>query len=292
MAAKILDGKVLAARIADDLRERVRCCDRAPCLAVMIVGEHAASQLYVRRKTAMANDLGMHSVVCALPASADEKMILRQITEWNANDAIDGILIQAPLPTESLQRATFATVAPHKDVDGFHPYNFGLLAQEQDGGFIPCTPKGILRLLQVNGIPLAGQRVVVIGRSLIVGRPLALLLQSRSVNATVTVCHSHSRNLSSITTSADILISAAGCPKLIGRSMVRPGAVFVDVGQNVVANANAPTRKCLCGDGIFEELFPLCSHITPVPGGVGPMTVAMLMENLLEAYYIGSKKPS
>jgi methylenetetrahydrofolate dehydrogenase (NADP+)/methenyltetrahydrofolate cyclohydrolase len=282
--AKILDGKALAAKVVEELRIRVAHCIRPPHLAVLIVGELPASQLYVKRKISVAKSLGVETSVCRMPTSVDEISVLRQISMWNMDDNIDGILVQAPLPSESLQRAAFFAINPQKDVDGFHPYNFGLLAHEKPEGFIPCTPKGIIRLLQSNNISLDGQRVVIIGRSLIVGRPLALLLQSRSINATVTVCHSRSKEMQAITTSADVLISAAGSPNLIGGKMVREGATFIDVGQNAVPSGSNITGKSLCGDGIFDELSQKCSNITPVPGGVGPMTIAMLMENLVEAH--------
>jgi methylenetetrahydrofolate dehydrogenase (NADP+)/methenyltetrahydrofolate cyclohydrolase len=190
--------------------------------------------------------------------------------------------VQAPLPRHLAKENIFSAIAPEKDVDGFNPYNFGLMAQEQCCAFIPCTPKGILRLLRAYDIPTVGRHAVVVGRSLIVGRPMALLLQSRSVNATVTVCHSQSSGLKNFTRSADIVICAAGQPRLIDADSIREGATVIDVGQNTSQAGQGKFR--LCGDVDFDSVFPRCGHITPVPGGVGPMTVAMLLENTVDAF--------
>ncbi|MDR3316648.1 MAG: bifunctional 5,10-methylenetetrahydrofolate dehydrogenase/5,10-methenyltetrahydrofolate cyclohydrolase [Puniceicoccales bacterium] len=283
MVAELLDGKRVAAEILEGLRRRIACLPHPPCIAFLRIGENAASRFYVGRKVAVAKDLGIRSIVEVFPEQVAEKTILEQLSRWNSDGEIDGILVQAPLPSREFQRSAFAAVDPAKDVDGFHPYNFGLLAQERPGGFIPCTPKGILRLLEAYAIPTDGRHAVIVGRSLIVGRPLSLLLQSHGANATVTVCHSRSQQLRSIVRSADILISAAGQPNLILEDMVAEGTTVVDVGQNSVPDETFPGGHRLCGDVDFPALRHRCSHLTPVPGGVGPMTVAMLMENAVEA---------
>lgn len=283
---QLLDGKGLADRILTRLQARLANLrtSRRPRGAFLRVGNDTSSIIYVRRKTLVANRIGMEIEEEVLPADASEGRILDQIERWNADPRIDGILVQLPLPNTHFHRSVFEIISPDKDIDGFHPINFGRLAKEIPGGFIPCTPKGILRLLETYQIPLEGRHVVIIGRSLIVGRPLSLLLQSLQISATVTLCHSKTRNLADLTRSADLVICAAGHPNLLGPSMVRDGVVVVDVGINRFLDPSSSRGHRICGDVDFPAIAEKCSFITPVPGGVGPMTIAMLMENLLEAF--------
>lgn len=283
---QLLDGKGLADRIINRLQSRLAGLrgKRPPRGAFLRVGNDSSSIIYVKRKTRVAQQIGMEIEEVALPADANEERILDHIRRWNMDGRIDGILVQLPLPNTHFHRSVFETIDPDKDIDGFHPLNFGKLAKEIPGGFIPCTPKGILRLLETYQIPLEGKHVVIIGRSLIVGRPLSLLLQSLKINATVTLCHSKTKNLPDLTRSADLVVCAAGQPDLLDPSMVRDGVVVIDVGINRVPDPTAVKGHRICGDANFQEIAEKCSFITPVPGGVGPMTIAMLMENLLEAF--------
>ncbi|MDR3117166.1 MAG: bifunctional 5,10-methylenetetrahydrofolate dehydrogenase/5,10-methenyltetrahydrofolate cyclohydrolase [Puniceicoccales bacterium] len=279
---QLLEGKSVAEEYLRRLRPRLAVPGRPPCLAFLRVGDNPASLLYVNRKKSLAESLGMRALERQLPLDAPEGEIFSQLARWNGDPAVDGILVQAPLPGAELQERAFAAVDPLKDVDGFHPRNQGLLALDRPGGFVPCTALAILHLLRAHGIGLAGQHAVIIGRSTIVGRPLALLLQGRRVNATVTVCHRQSRDLAALCRSADVLIAAAGSAHLVGPDWVRDGAVVVDVGQNVLSLPGGGRR--LVGDVDFAAIAPRCRAITPVPGGVGPMTVAMLMGNVLRAW--------
>lgn len=283
---QLLDGKGLADRIINRLQSRLAGLrgKRPPRGAFLRVGNDSSSIIYVKRKTRVAQQIGMAIEEVVLPADANEERILDHIRRWNMDGSIDGILVQLPLPNTHFHRSVFETIDPDKDIDGFHPLNFGKLAKEIPGGFIPCTPKGILRLLETYQIPLEGKHVVIIGRSLIVGRPLSLLLQSLKINATVTLCHSKTENLPDLTRSADLVVCSAGQPNLLGPSMVRDGAVVIDVGINRIPDPTATKGHRICGDANFQEIAEKCSFITPVPGGVGPMTIAMLMENLLEAF--------
>lgn len=283
---QILDGKALAERILKDVKSRLErlAPARPPAIALLRVGDNPASLIYVRRKCKIAASIGMKTVCQELPADACEEEILQIIERWNRDPLIDGILVQVPLPNSHFHGAVFQAISPEKDVDGFNPTNMGNLAQELTTGFIPCTPKGILRLLDTYEIPLAGKNIVILGRSLIVGRPLSLLLGSRRVNGTVTLCHSQTRNLAQHTRQADIVISAIGRENFLRGSMVRTGSVVIDVGINRLEDPSSSHGYRLCGDGNFSELAEKCSFLTPVPGGVGPMTIAMLMENLLEAF--------
>jgi methylenetetrahydrofolate dehydrogenase (NADP+)/methenyltetrahydrofolate cyclohydrolase len=278
---QILDGQRVGEEVLAGLRGTVEVVakrmGRRPKLALLRVGENPASVFYMRRKCAVAERMGIESIVVVFPESTPLAPVAEKIFQWNGDSSVDGILVQAPLPSPEYQRAIFNAIDPQKDVDGFHPVNVGKLACEDPSGFVPCTPKGVLRLLRAYDVHLEGRHVVIIGRSLIVGRPLGLLLQSRMVNATVTVCHSQSRDLAHITRRADVLIAAAGHANLITADMVREGAVVVDVGQNRGENG------ALCGDVDFPAVALRCAHITPVPGGVGPMTIAMLMENIIQA---------
>ncbi|MBC7365695.1 MAG: bifunctional methylenetetrahydrofolate dehydrogenase/methenyltetrahydrofolate cyclohydrolase FolD [Undibacterium sp.] len=283
---ELIDGNAIAATLIAELKATVAALPgRAPCLALVRVGEDPASVSYVRKKEKTAAELGVTSRVI-LPAITVTQAELEQlIDDLNADPAVDGILVQSPLPTHLDELAIFRRVDPAKDVDGFHTLNLGKIAQEDATGFVACTPAGIMELLTRSQVDLAGKHVVVLGRSLIVGKPVALLaLQKKTgANATVTVCHSGTRDLSSITRLADVLIAAIGRAEFVTADMIKPGAVVIDVGINRVADASKKTGYRLTGDVHFPSVSPLCSKITPVPGGVGPMTVALLMHNTIKA---------
>jgi methylenetetrahydrofolate dehydrogenase (NADP+)/methenyltetrahydrofolate cyclohydrolase len=277
----LLDGKALARAMQAELAQEVAKFTGAggpiPCLAAILVGENPASEVYVRGKRQACERAGMTSQLHRLPADATQTSLLQLIEQLNHDPAVHGILVQLPLPKQIDEQLILRTVHPAKDVDAFHPENVGLMVQGQPR-FLPCTPHGIQHLLVRNGIAILGQHVVVVGRSDIVGKPMAIMLMQRGDNAdaTVTVCHSRTRNLPEITRQADILIVAIGRAKFITADMVRPGAVIVDVGMN-------RTDEGLVGDVDFAEVSKVASHITPVPGGVGPMTITMLLYNTLAA---------
>ncbi len=277
MSAEIIDGKLLASKIKEELKKEVHNLkDKGirPCLAVVLVGENKASQKYVAFKERSCNELDIESIVYRLPENTDEASLIKLIDELNDNPQVNGILVQLPLPKNLNQQKILEKINPFKDVDGFTPYCLGKLLMDTPL-FIPCTPKGVLRMLDEYKINLEGKNAVVIGRSIIVGKPLSLLLLKR--NATVTVCHSKTKELHEITKRADILCVAIGKEKFINASMVKEGAVVVDIGINVTANGK------VAGDVDFNEVKEKASYITPVPGGVGPMTIAMLMENTVYA---------
>jgi methylenetetrahydrofolate dehydrogenase (NADP+) / methenyltetrahydrofolate cyclohydrolase len=281
MTAKLLDGKSLAARLQSEIAARAAEFKAATgvtaCLAAVLVGDDPASEVYVRNKQRACERAGMTSQLLRLPASAAEKQLRELVARLSADNAIHGILVQLPLPKQIDSMAILSSLSPVKDVDALHPENVGLLAQGRPR-FMPCTPHGIQQLLVHNNIETAGRHVVIVGRSQIVGKPLALMLMQRGAggDATVTVCHSRTQKLPDITRQADILIVAIGQPKFITAEMVRPGAVVVDVGMN------RPSGK-LCGDVDFDAVRQVAAAITPVPGGVGPLTIAMLLENTLAA---------
>lgn len=283
---ELIDGNAIAAEIIAELKISVASLGgRAPCLALVRVGDDPASVSYVRKKEKTAFDIGVESRV-HLPSETIGQLALESlIDELNADPTVDGILVQSPLPKHLNEAAIFRRISPAKDVDGFHPLNLGKVAQEDVSGFIACTPAGVMELLARSGVDLSGKHVVVLGRSLIVGKPVALLaLQKRAgANATVTVCHSGTRELGSITRLADVLIAAIGRPEFVTAEMVKPGAVVIDVGINRIADPTKKTGYRLTGDVHFPSVAPICSKITPVPGGVGPMTVAMLMHNTIRA---------
>ena len=277
MPARILDGKALAAQIRAQVKAEVAALTRSgihPGLAVILAGEDPASRVYVRNKTRACEETGVRSTQVDYPSSVAEAEILRRVAELNADPAVHGILVQLPLPPHIDARKVLDAVSPAKDVDGFHPQNLGALVAGVPR-FVPGTPAGIMRLLGHAGVPLAGRRAVVIGRSSIVGKPLALLLLQK--DATVTICHSRSQHIEEITRQADILVAAVGRAKLVGAAMVKPGACVIDVGINRDAGGG------LVGDVDFDAVRELAGWITPVPGGVGPMTIAMLLENCLKA---------
>ena len=276
---KIIDGKALSAAIKEEVREQVLSLEqqygRKPCLCVIIVGENPASQVYVRNKVKAAAFTGMESRLEALPAETSEATLLDLIASLNADPAVDGILVQLPLPKHINEEKVIDAIAREKDVDGFHPGNVAGLWLGEDC-IVPCTPAGILRLIDSTGISLAGKQAVVVGRSNIVGKPVAKLLLDR--NATVTIAHSRTADLASVTRQADVLVVAVGRAGLVTGEMVKPGAVVIDVGMN----RNAEGK--LCGDVDFASCEPVAGWITPVPGGVGPMTIAMLMVNTLRCF--------
>ena len=267
--AIVLDGKSLALKIRQELKQKVDEQAVKPGLVVLLVGEDPASQIYVRNKERAANEVGFHSVVERLPETTSQEELLEKIKTLNEDDAIHGILVQLPLPKQIDSQTVLETIIPEKDVDGFHPVNLGKLLQK-DESIVPCTPKGIIRLLEEYEIDLTGKEMVVIGQSTIVGRPMALLGLNRG--ATVTVCHSRTKDLEKQIARADIIISAVGKPNLVLREHVKKDAVIIDVGINRLESGK------IVGDVDFDGVKDQVSAITPVPGGVGPMTIAMLLE--------------
>ncbi len=277
MAAQILDGKTLAAAMRADLKQRVAALVQRgvrPGLAVILAGDDPASRVYVRNKTLAAGQAGVASSLIEFPGSVTEAQLMARISALNADRAVHSILVQLPLPKHIDGARALEAIDPAKDVDGFHEANLGALVAGRPG-VVPCTPAGVMRLIEHARVPLAGRRAVVIGRSNIVGKPLALLLLQK--DATVTICHSKSGNLSDLTRQADILVGAVGRAKLVTADMVKPGACVIDVGIN-----RLPDGK-LAGDVDFASVKEVAGWITPVPGGVGPMTVAMLLENCVNA---------
>lgn len=272
----IIDGRAVAAENCVGIKARVQAlCGKGvdPCLAVVLVGENPASKAYVGMKEKKAAELGIKTVGHKLPAETSENELIALIKQLNGDDSVHGILVQLPLPGHISEDNVLMHISAAKDVDGLHPQNAGMLLTGREG-FIPCTPKGCVKLVESTGIDISGKHCVVIGRSNIVGKPAALLMLAK--NATVTMCHSRTKDLAGFTRSADILISAVGVPNLVTADMIKPGAVVIDVAQCRVDGA-------WCGDVDFEGAMEVASYVTPVPGGVGPMTIAMLMENTVEA---------
>ena len=285
--ARIIDGNLIAAKIRAELKLEVEALAArgiVPGLAVVLIGEHAASQVYVRRKKQACAEMGVASFSHELPADTSEKKLLNLIDKLNANPKVHGILVQLPLPKQINEQRVLRAVAPDKDVDGFHPINVGKLLNGEKV-FVPCTPAGCQELLLRYGYDPAGKHVVIVGRSNIVGKPLAALLmqKARGGNATVTVCHSRTRNLAAITQQADILIAAIGVPKFVKARMVREGVVVIDVGVNRIEDPSTKSGTRLVGDVDFAAVSKKAKAITPVPGGVGPMTITMLLKNTVEA---------
>jgi methylenetetrahydrofolate dehydrogenase (NADP+)/methenyltetrahydrofolate cyclohydrolase len=286
--AKLIDGRTIAEKVYVDLRRdiaQLKSKGVTPGLAVILVGDNPASRAYVRSKDKMCRDLGLHSVKLELPASTTQSELTARVEELNRDRAIHGILVQSPPPKQIDEAQIVRALDPRKDVDGFHPENIAKLALGDPAGLVPCTPLGVQRLLIESKIDIGGAHVVILGRSMIVGKPLALLLmqKNKDADATVTVVHSHSRNLTEITGSADILIAAIGRANFVKAEHVRDGVVVVDVGINRVENAATERGYRLVGDVGFDEVAKKASAITPVPGGVGPMTIAMLMSNTVKA---------
>lgn len=295
--ATILDGNRIAAQIRAEVAEKVRVLvegGRRPGLAVILAGEHHASEIYVRNKIRACQEVGIHSEKIAPPASVTTAELLALIAELNRRDDIDGILVQLPLPEQVDRHKVLLAVAPEKDVDGFHPLNMGNLIA-RNPTLVPCTPAGVMEILLRSHIPISGRRAVVVGRSLVVGKPMALLLLNH--DATITICHSKTRDLAEICRQADILVSAIGQPGLITENFVKPGATVIDVGMNRVTDkqvfgqlfAGNPAREegfqqkgfTLVGD-VHPRVSEVAGALTPVPGGVGPLTIAMLMENTVK----------
>src|ERR1700730_3198596 len=284
----LIDGRVIAEKVLVDLRREIaelRQRGITPGLAVVLVGDNPASRAYVRSKDKMSREVGLHSVKLELPASTTQSELLAHVEELNRDPAVHGILVQSPPPKQIDEAAIVRALDPRKDVDGFHPLNVAKLAMGDPTGFVPCTPLGVQRLLIESKIDIAGAHVVVLGRSMIVGKPVALLLMQKAKggDATVTVVHSRSKNLEEITRSADILIAALGRAEFVRAEHVRNGAVVVDVGINRVEDKTNERGYRLVGDVAFDEVAPKARAITPVPGGVGPMTIAMLMSNTIKA---------
>jgi methylenetetrahydrofolate dehydrogenase (NADP+)/methenyltetrahydrofolate cyclohydrolase len=286
--AKLIDGRAIAEKVYVDLRREIaklRSQGVTPGLAVVLVGDHPASRAYVRSKDKMSRELGLHSVKLELPASTTQSELLARVEELNRDPVIHGILVQSPPPKQIDEVVIVRALDPGKDVDGFHPLNVAKLASAAADGFVPCTPLGIQRLLSESKIDISGAHVVILGRSMIVGKPLALLLMQKNIDAdaTVTVVHSRSRNLAEITRLADVLVAAIGRSNFVKAEHVREGAVVVDVGINRVEDATSERGYRLVGDVDFDEVAKKAAAITPVPGGVGPMTIAMLMSNTVKA---------
>ena len=283
MAAKIIDGKAIAEAVRSELKERVAALSAkgtTPGLGVILVGDNPASRSYVTAKERACESIGIYSDDNRLPADTSETDLLNKINQMNQDSRIHGILVQLPLPKHIDESTVLLAIDPAKDVDGFHPMNVGKMMIGEET-FFPCTPHGVVQMLMRSGIETAGKHVVVVGRSNIVGKPVAnLLLQKKEgANATVTLCHTGTTDLGSFTRQADILIAASGWPNTVTTDMVKPGAVVIDVGVNRVEDASKKNGYRLVGDVDFDGVSTVASHITPVPGGVGPMTITMLLYN-------------
>lgn len=275
MTAQVLDGKAVAAAVKAEVTAAVEAMDHSPGLATILVGDDPASHTYVKGKRRDAAEVGIRSVHHELPADVDQAELFELIHQLNEDDGVDGILVQLPLPSHLDGEATVQRIDPGKDVDGLHPFNLGQLVLSRPG-LRSCTPSGVMRILDHYGIETQGKRAVIVGRSFLVGRPLALMLSARGTDATVTIAHSRTTDLEELTRSADILVAAVGVPRLITGAHVRPGAAVIDVGINRVEGK-------LVGDVAYEEAVEVAGAITPVPGGVGPMTRAMLLVNTVTA---------
>jgi 5,10-methylene-tetrahydrofolate dehydrogenase/methenyl tetrahydrofolate cyclohydrolase len=293
MTATIIDGKEVAAKVREEVRvavaEMKEQTGYVPGLATVLVGEDPASATYVRSKQRACEELGIRSIGRTLPADATQEEVLSLVQELNANPDVNGILVQLPLPGHIDEEAILNAIDIEKDVDGFHPVNIGRLAMKgRDPLFIPCTPHGCIRLLEEYDIPLSGAEAVIVGRSNIVGLPVAMLLQK--ANATVTICHSRTKDLAEHLRNADIVIAAIGRTEMITGDMLKPGAAVIDVGINQKEDASRKRGYRLVGDVDYDSAVEVAGAITPVPGGVGPMTIAMLMQNTLRAAQIAQAK--
>ncbi len=284
-----IDGKLVSQKVLEEVGVKVETLktehDLVPGLAVVIVGEDPASQVYVRNKVKRATKIGMLSEKHELPTDATQAQVLALVEKLNARTEIHGILVQSPPPPQIDERTVIEAIRPDKDVDCFHPYNVGKLLIGDEDGFVPCTPQGVMRLLAHYQIETSGKHAVILGRSNIVGKPMSVLLSRKSdhANCTVTLCHSRTRNLKELCRDADILVAAMGRPASVTADMVKEGAVVIDVGINRVDDPEAKKGYRLVGDVDFDNVAPRCSYITPVPGGVGPMTIAMLLQNAVTA---------
>ena len=285
MSATIIDGKAIAAQVRGEVAEKVSALKAkgiTPCLAVILVGENPASVSYVTGKQKALAEVGMADRSLHLPESTTEEELIKIIDDLNKDTAVHGILVQLPLPEHINEEKILLAIDPEKDVDGFHPMNVGNLVIGKKA-FLPCTPHGIIVLLEKMGIETRGKHAVVIGRSNIVGKPVSLLLARKETNCTVTICHTGTKNMAEMTRQADILIAATGRPHTVTKDMVKPGAVVIDVGVNRIPDDTKKSGFRLTGDCDYADLLETASFITPVPGGVGPMTIAMLMFNTLES---------
>lgn len=286
MSTTYIDGKEVARKIREGLIaeiEELKAQGKTPGLAVVLVGEDPASQVYVGSKVRACEELGLYSQKWELPADTTQEQLVELIHKLNADERIHGILVQSPPPPHIDEEAVILNIDPRKDVDGFHPANVAKLVLEDEEGFVPCTPLGCMELLKAYGIPTAGKHAVVIGRSLIVGKPMANLLVSKKANATVTIAHSRTTDLPGLCRTADIIVAAVGRPEMVKADYVKDGAVVLDVGINRIPDSSRPRGYRIVGDVDFEDVKDKCSAITPVPGGVGPMTIAMLMANTVKA---------
>ncbi len=285
--AVIIDGKKVAEEIREEIKKEVRDLKSPPNLTVILVGEDPASQIYVKNKGKDCEKVGMISETITYPSDVKQSELMRLIQKLNENPDVHGILVQLPLPNHINENIIIQTISPEKDVDGFHPINIGKLFSGANDGFVPCTPAGIVELLiRYNYLP-EGKKVVIVGRSSIVGKPLGLLLlrkQEKRGNATVTICHSRTPNLGEITKTGDILIAAVGKPGLIHKDMIKKGAVVIDVGVNRIEDVSCTKGYRFVGDVCFNEVSLVADAISPVPGGVGPMTRALLLKNTVQAY--------
>lgn len=283
--SELISGKDISTEINEELRkeiEKLKSKGIEPSLAVILVGEDPASQVYVRNKKKTCQDIGIRSIGYDLPVSTTQKDLENLIQTLNDDPNVNGILCQFPLPKELDENKIILTISPDKDVDGLHPINAGLIAMGQPK-FVSCTPFGVLQMLKRTGIKTSGKNTVVLGRSNLVGRPIATLLSSKGWDSTVTICHSRTTNLSDVTSKADILIAAIGIPEFVTAEMVKQGAIVIDVGINRKDDPSKPNGSRLVGDVAFKEVEEKTSYLTPVPGGVGPMTIAMLMANTVNA---------
>lgn len=293
MSANIIDGKQIGQEIRDEVKAAVETRLEkglsAPGLATVLVGENPASQVYVRNKQKACAEVGINSFGYKLPEDATQEEVETLVQKLNADPAVNGILVQLPLPHHLDEEKVLSAIDLNKDVDGFHPVNIGRLAQKgREPVFIPCTPAGCMMLLEKAGAQLSGANAVVLGRSNIVGMPVALLLVK--ANATVTICHSRTRDLPSVVRQADVLVAAIGQPEFVKQEWVKPGAIVIDVGINQKEDASAKKGYRLVGDVAFDEVAEVAGAITPVPGGVGPMTIAMLLKNTLHAAELADQK--
>lgn len=286
METVLIDGKKVASQVREGLLaeiEALKAQGHTPGLAVVLVGNDPASQVYVGSKVKACAELGLYSQKWELPADTTQEELVKLIHQLNADDRIHGILVQSPPPPHIDEEAVILNIDPRKDVDGFHPANVAKLVLEDEEGFVPCTPLGCMELLKAYGIETAGKHAVVIGRSMIVGKPMANLLVAKKANATVTIAHSRTKDLPGLCRTADIIVAAVGRAEMVKADYVKEGAVVLDVGINRIADETRPRGYRIVGDVDFEDVKDKCSYITPVPGGVGPMTIAMLMANTVKA---------
>ena len=291
---KIIDGKTIAADVNRETAMEVAAITKdfgaRPGLAVVLVGDNPASKVYVSSKVKRCGELGIYSEKVVLPKETSQEELLKVIDKLNANPLIHGILVQSPVPKHIDEQAVVNAINPDKDVDCFHARNVGRLLLGDFSGFLPCTPWGVMQLLKRSGIATAGKHAVIIGRSNIVGKPMMALLSAKGTDATVTLCHSRTPDIGAFTRTADIIVAAVGKPEFLRGNMVKEGAVIIDVGINRVEAPGTEKGYRLVGDVAFDEVAPKASRITPVPGGVGPMTIAMLMKNTVRAFHLALKR--